>query len=178
MEPDRVATPGELATLRSLVARAARHEPVQYLVGSWPFFGREFEVAPCTLIPRPATETVVELAMAELVDHGIRRNWRILDLCTGGGCIAVSLAASIKSLRAGRVSDRMQPPTCMAAAPALAEPLETPVIDLDQGVVPPEVPVEEVTDDSTTTEVPAGVVRIVATDIVEEALALAVRVSR
>ena len=94
MEPDRIASPTELAGLRELVARAARHEPVQYLVGSWPFFGREFEVAPCTLIPRPATETLVEAAMDQLTERGVRRSLRILDLCSGTGCIGVSIAAS------------------------------------------------------------------------------------
>ena len=59
MEPDRELAPDELATLRGLVARAGRHEPVQFLVGTWPFLGRDFEVAPCTLIPRPCTETLV-----------------------------------------------------------------------------------------------------------------------
>jgi hypothetical protein len=64
MEPDRELAPEELATLRGLVARAGRHEPVQFLVGTWPFLGRDFEVAPCTLIPRPCTETLVEYALA------------------------------------------------------------------------------------------------------------------
>jgi release factor glutamine methyltransferase len=50
MEPDRELDPSELARLRELVGRAARHEPVQFLVGRWPFLGRDFEVEPCTLI--------------------------------------------------------------------------------------------------------------------------------
>ena len=43
MTPEAEPTPQQLADLRALVARAAEHEPVQYLVGSWPFHGREFE---------------------------------------------------------------------------------------------------------------------------------------
>ena len=55
MEPERELATDELTALRGLVARAGRHEPVQFLVGRWPFLGRDFEVAPCTLIPRPCT---------------------------------------------------------------------------------------------------------------------------
>src|SRR3954466_2868002 len=60
MEVDRPASPPELAQLRDLVARAANHEPVQYLVGHAWFFGKQFDVDRSTLIPRPCTETIVE----------------------------------------------------------------------------------------------------------------------
>src|SRR5687767_10151916 len=49
MEADRPASHAELATLRAVVARAAKHEPVQYLVGTAWFFGRQYEVNPSTL---------------------------------------------------------------------------------------------------------------------------------
>src|SRR5262245_30305238 len=95
MEADRPASASELTTLRELVARAPKHEPVQYLVGHAWFFGRQCEVNRSTLIPRPCTETLVE--------HIIQ--WRrlnpghaaplIADIGTGTGCISVSLAAQI-----------------------------------------------------------------------------------
>jgi release factor glutamine methyltransferase len=97
MEPDRELAPDELATLRGLVARAGRHEPVQFLVGTWPFLGRDFEVAPCTLIPRPCTETLVEYALAWYRARGAG-SVRALDLCTGSGCIAVSLALGMRAI--------------------------------------------------------------------------------
>lgn len=97
MEPDRELSGDELATLRALVARAGRHEPVQFLVGRWPFLGRDFEVAPCTLIPRPSTETLVERALDWYRERGMAPT-RVLDLCTGSGCIAVSLALGMRAI--------------------------------------------------------------------------------
>lgn len=172
MEPERVAQPDELATLRGLVARAARHEPVQYLVGNWPFFGREFEVEPCTLIPRPATETVVELALGEFAQRGARRDWRVLDLCTGSGCIAVSLAASMKSTQDGRVSERRSSATRMSVSPAGDVTPEIPTLDLEQQVVAPDVPSEMGMPDVVDAQESTASVHVVATDIVEDALML------
>ncbi len=60
MEVDRLASEDERNRLRELVARAARHEPVQYLLGEGQFFGRVFAVNPSTMIPRPSTETILE----------------------------------------------------------------------------------------------------------------------
>lgn len=179
MEPDRVAAPDELQVLRELVARAARHEPVQYLVGSWPFFGREFEVGPCTLIPRPATERLVEEAIAEVTARGVHRPWRILDLCTGTGCIGVSLAAAIASLRAGRVSDRL---ASAVSVPPQAPPAgdDLPVLDLEQRELRPDRSsaaetgaLEASTPSAAVTE--AGPLAVTVSDIVADAVALAVR---
>ena len=97
MEPERELDPEELSALRALVARAGRHEPIQYLVGRWPFLGRDFEVAPCTLIPRPCTETLVEEALGWYRARG-GGSIRALDLCTGTGCIAVSLALGMRAI--------------------------------------------------------------------------------
>lgn len=97
MEPERELDPEELSALRALVARAGRHEPVQYLVGRWPFLGRDFEVAPCTLIPRPCTETLVEEALGWYRARG-GGSIRALDLCTGTGCIAVSVALGMRAI--------------------------------------------------------------------------------
>jgi len=101
MEPEREPSADELARFRALVARAGRHEPIQFLVGRWPFLGRDFEVAPCTLIPRPCTETLVERALAfcrELPEARRAEGLRVLDLCTGTGCIAVSVALGLKAV--------------------------------------------------------------------------------
>jgi len=59
MEVERAAKPDELTTLRGLVARASRNEPVHYLVGRASFFGREFHVDRSTMIPQPSTEDLV-----------------------------------------------------------------------------------------------------------------------
>ena len=81
-----------MLTFASLVARRSGGEPVAYLVGYREFFGRRFIVAPGVLIPRPETELLVELAVTRFVSAGAPR---ILDLGTGSGCIAVTLALEL-----------------------------------------------------------------------------------
>ncbi len=77
----------ELARYRELVRRRAEGEPTAYLVGKREFFGRPFRVDARVLVPRPETELLVEAALSALPADG-----RALDLCTGSGCVAVSLA--------------------------------------------------------------------------------------
>lgn len=75
---------------RDLIARRARHEPVQYITGRQEFFSLEFEVTPDVLIPRPETELIVETAL-ELIKEIDVETPRILDVGTGSGCIIVSI---------------------------------------------------------------------------------------
>lgn len=89
--------PSEAAErLESLLQRRLSGEPVAYLLGSREFFGRDFLVDSGTLIPRPETEHLVEEALEFFHD---RRDVRFLDLGTGSGCIAVTLAAERPSWR-------------------------------------------------------------------------------
>lgn len=76
----------------ALVARRAAGEPIAYLTGVREFYGRDFAVTPAVLIPRPETELLVDLGKA--VAAGIAAP-RILDLGTGSGCIAVTLALEV-----------------------------------------------------------------------------------
>lgn len=96
MDADRPASDLERAAFRDLVERAAKHEPVDYLVGQAPFFSMMFKVTPAVLIPRPSTETVVE----HIIQHARRtpgfREPLIADLCTGSGIIAIALAKHIE----------------------------------------------------------------------------------
>lgn len=76
--------------LEDILQRLSRFEPLQYIEGRTLFLGREFWVAPGVLIPRPETEELVELMLKEIpVDA------RILDVGTGSGCIAISLAKAL-----------------------------------------------------------------------------------
>ncbi len=75
---------------RQLIARAKAGEPVPYIIGHAPFCGREFVVSPAVLIPRPETEELVQYALQWLADHP---GSRVVDVGTGSGCIAVTLAA-------------------------------------------------------------------------------------
>ncbi len=94
LEVDRLATPEEKAQFRALVQRALANEPIDYLIGKAPFFGLTFKVTPATLVPRPATETLVEFVLetekAKPAQEG--RTLRLCDIGTGSGTIAVTLA--------------------------------------------------------------------------------------
>ena len=75
------------ATLEDAINRLQKHEPIQYIQGYSDFCGLRFKVTPATLIPRPETSELVEWIASEASG-----NERILDIGTGSGCIAVSLA--------------------------------------------------------------------------------------
>ncbi len=76
-----------LEKYQALLARRLAGEPVAYILGEKEFFGRSFHVTPDVLVPRPETELLVELALDMLPPSA-----RVLDLGTGSGCIAVTLA--------------------------------------------------------------------------------------
>jgi len=77
------------------IRRRIRREPLQHIIGSQEFWGLEFKVTPDVLIPRPETEFIIEAALA--IVHKRNQQVRIIDLCTGSGCIAVSLAKELTS---------------------------------------------------------------------------------
>ncbi len=84
----------EIAYVRQ-VADRAKGTPVAYLIGTREFYGRDFRVSPATLIPRPETELLVEQALARLTEQNClenRTSARVLDMGTGTGAIAISLA--------------------------------------------------------------------------------------
>ena len=90
MDLDRPLTKDELATYRALIQRRIAGEPTQYLVGAREFYGRRFIVDSRVLIPRSETELLVEAVLRELKKDVPSR---VLDLCTGSGCIAITIAA-------------------------------------------------------------------------------------
>jgi release factor glutamine methyltransferase len=90
MDAKRELTEPELARFRELVKRRRAREPVAYLLGRREFYGREFRVDRRVLIPRPDTETLVEEALDR--SRAVSMSMRALDLCTGSGCVAITLA--------------------------------------------------------------------------------------
>jgi release factor glutamine methyltransferase len=90
--PQTPVTPGAAATFAALAARRGASEPLAYLLGSKDFYGRVFTVSPAVLIPRPETELLVDIACNAL---RARPAPRVLDLGTGSGCIAITLALEL-----------------------------------------------------------------------------------
>ncbi len=87
---DKPLGDAELAAFRELVRRRAEREPTAYLLGAREFHGRSFQVDARVLVPRPETEHVLEAALAALPADAA--GLRALDLCTGSGALAISLA--------------------------------------------------------------------------------------
>ncbi|MBB6609457.1 peptide chain release factor N(5)-glutamine methyltransferase [Pontibacter sp. Tf4] len=80
--------------LQTIVKRLLQHEPLQYVLGVAHFYGLELQVNQNVLIPRPETEELVDLVIKE---HRNQQNLRVLDICTGSGCIPIALAENLKT---------------------------------------------------------------------------------
>jgi release factor glutamine methyltransferase len=111
--PEQELSAEQERQLEGVLERLSEGEPLPYILGRWEFFGLDFEITPDVLIPRPETELLVEEALAWLQAQPERR--RAVDVGTGSGCIAVTLAklkphvsvvASDISLEALRVAQR------------------------------------------------------------------------
>ena len=87
LKDDIALTAGQQAQLDNAIERLKKQEPIQYILGYSDFCSLRFKVTPATLIPRPETSELVEWVASEFTGNG-----SILDIGTGSGCIAVSLA--------------------------------------------------------------------------------------
>ena len=94
MSPERLLASPAQYVFDALLARRATGEPLAYLLGEAEFRGRLFQVSPAVLIPRPETEVLIELALEKL--QGLSAP-RVLDLGTGSGIVAISLALECSS---------------------------------------------------------------------------------
>ncbi len=90
LDKDYILSRSESQFLAEILKRRIQGEPIQYILGQVEFMGLEFRVAPAVFIPRPETEILVETA----IEIGMRggSQLRVLDIGTGSGCIAISLA--------------------------------------------------------------------------------------
>ena len=93
-EREITITSGDDSTIKNIVARINDHEPLQYVLGETEFYGRKFKVNSAVLIPRPETEELVTLVKDHFNTTKISEP-RIIDIGTGAGSIAISLALEI-----------------------------------------------------------------------------------
>lgn len=91
IDPGYQVTEEDVARVQNAFTRLASGEPLQYVLGKAFFYGREFAVTPSVLIPRPETELLCRLALDSMKDTS-GRHTHVLDLCTGSGCIAWTMA--------------------------------------------------------------------------------------
>ncbi len=87
--PERIPEPAHTIQFQNLLARRCLNEPIAYLTGERDFWDMTLTVSPDTLIPRPETETLVELALERIP---LNAAWHIADLGTGSGAIALAIA--------------------------------------------------------------------------------------
>lgn len=80
--------------LTVIIKQRLIHYPLQYIIGRWSFFGREFFVGPGVLIPRADTETLMDVCLDTLKNKTAPR---VLDLCSGTGCIGITIKGEIPS---------------------------------------------------------------------------------
>lgn len=99
LDPDWALTEKARRELQNLLSRRAGREPLAYITGRKEFWSLDFFVTPDVLIPRPETELLVELAVELSTQRGGAAPLKILDLCTGSGVIAVSLAKELPQTR-------------------------------------------------------------------------------
>lgn len=89
--PSMEVEDGKVLEYKAYIKRRAEHEPLQYLMGEWEFMGLPFQVNPSVLIPRQDTEVLIEWILERESREGNLSSKNILDVCTGSGCIAISL---------------------------------------------------------------------------------------
>lgn len=94
LNPDLEFSEDEIQKMELYLNELKNQKPIQYLLGVTEFFGLRFDVNPNVLIPRPETEELVEWILSE---NKNKKDIKILDIGTGSGCIAISLAKNLKA---------------------------------------------------------------------------------
>ena len=94
LQPDLQFSESEFNRWQEIIAELKTQKPIQYILGETYFYGLRFEVNQNTLIPRPETEELVELILKSVPKES---SIKILDIGTGSGCIAISLAKNLKN---------------------------------------------------------------------------------
>jgi len=97
LNPDLTFSDDEIQLWNSILEQLQQEIPIQYLLGKTSFYGLDFEVNATVLIPRPETEELVEWIIKSNLNIQILNDSKILDIGTGSGCIAISLAKNISN---------------------------------------------------------------------------------
>lgn len=92
LAPDMMLSPGQEEAFLSAAEKRAGGYPLQYIIGNWDFYGRKFFVGEGVLIPRPETELLCDFVLKH---YSRSVPPRIVDLCSGSGCIAITLAKGL-----------------------------------------------------------------------------------
>ncbi|MDR6846613.1 peptide chain release factor N(5)-glutamine methyltransferase [Flavobacterium granuli] len=95
LHPDLEISEEEIWVWNSILEQLKLEIPIQYLLGKTSFYGLDFEVNANVLIPRPETEELVDWIVSNVLKNGRSKGLKILDIGTGSGCIAVSLAKNL-----------------------------------------------------------------------------------
>ena len=95
LQPELVFSIAELETWNSVLEQLKKEIPIQYILGTTHFYGLEFEVNENVLIPRPETEELVDWIIKSQKSEVRNKKVKILDIGTGSGCIAISLAKNL-----------------------------------------------------------------------------------
>jgi release factor glutamine methyltransferase len=108
MQPDLFFSEPELIQLEQVIAELKLQKPIQYILGTTEFYGLQFQVNPHTLIPRPETEELVDwILKSQKLEDGRRKtedkSIKMLDIGTGSGCIAISLAKNLPQARVSAI---------------------------------------------------------------------------
>lgn len=141
MGKDKTLSPEERQEWTDIAHRLAKKEPVQYVLGEADFYGRVFKVTPHTLIPRPETAELVDWIVTDHNRNACGK--KILDIGTGSGCIALSLAGAMPGTKvegwdfsdgalqtARENSTRLNIPVTFHQQDILADPLPALLFDL------------------------------------------------
>jgi len=134
VEGEKVLADDALRSALEVVWRLEKHEPWQYVLGFADFYGRRFRVTPATLIPRPETETLCRHALDYA--RGLNRPVRVLDLCTGSGCIAWTMAAELSDN--SRCAVAMPFPDGSLCAGVVGIDISAPALEVARGQFSPE----------------------------------------
>lgn len=100
LQPDFIISKDEESLFYEGLSKLKLEQPIQYILGNTEFFGLKFKVNEHTLIPRPETEELVELVLSEVKNSPLEiTNLKILDIGTGSGCIAITIAKNIPNAK-------------------------------------------------------------------------------